>query len=341
MSGMAPPPPPRGRHLTARDALYVVGIVFLALVILTGRSVRHAGKEMSSGWERTMVLAVGEPAGWIADRLPLQNLVADATRPLKSGDDLSSGPGGFDENGTAAANTGVPPVTPDAFDPVALGQKAVPPARPLQTVLVTGDSMSLILDAEIARRFAGTSVKTVRDPHVGTGLSITGIVDWGKLSVAQVRKDKPDAIVVFIGANEGFPLKYAGKEAQCCGPQWAAAYATRARTLMNTFRQAGRARVYWLLLPAPRDSDRQKISKVVRLADTVAASPYGAQVRLLDMSPIFTPGFRYRDAMPVGGEDRLVRQADGIHLNQAGNAVAADEVLRAMRADYGDAVPGG
>ena len=25
MSGMAPPPPPRGRHLTARDALYVVG----------------------------------------------------------------------------------------------------------------------------------------------------------------------------------------------------------------------------------------------------------------------------------------------------------------------------
>jgi hypothetical protein len=319
----------------------VVGIVVCVLVVLVGRSVRHAGKEMAHGWERTMVLAVGEPAGWIADKLPFQEIVADATKPLKSGDDLASAPGGFDETGAATASTGVPPVTPDAFDPVALGEKAVVPPRPLKTVLVTGDSMSLILDAEIARRFAGSGIETVRDPHVGTGLSITGIVDWGKLSRSQVSKHEPEAIVVFIGANEGFPLKYAGRSVKCCGPEWASAYSTRARTLMNTFRQAGEARVYWLLLPAPRDPDRQKISRVVNLADTVAASPYGAQVRLLDMSAIFTPDFTYRDAMAVDGQDRLVRQADGIHLNQAGNAIAADEVVKALRADFGDQVPGG
>jgi hypothetical protein len=335
---MAPPPPPRGRHLTARDALLVIGIVVFVLVVVVGRSVRHAGKEMSSGWERTMVLAVGEPAGWLADKLPFQKLVADATKPLKSGDDLSSAPGGFDETG-AAATTGVPPVTPDAFDPAAIGAKPVAP-RPLKTVLVTGDSMSLILDAEIARRLASSGIKVVRDPHVGTGLSITGIVDWGKLSTSQIKKDEPDAIVVFIGANEGFPLKYAGKSHNCCDSAWAAAYGTRARQLMNNYRQDGTARVYWLLLPAPRDADRQKISKVVRAADTVAASPYGAQVRLLDMSPIFTPDFKYRDAMDVGGDEKIVRQSDGIHLNQAGNALAADEVMKALRADYGDQVPG-
>src|SRR5690349_4826423 len=198
MSGMAPPPPPRGRHLTARDALYVVGIVVFLLVILTGRSVRHAGKEMKSGWERSMVLAVGEPAGWIADQLPLQDLVADATEPLKSGDDLSGGEGGFDESGTAAASTGVAPVTPDAFNPVALGQEAKAPPRPLKTVLVTGDSMSQILDAELARRFAGSDVKVVRDPRLGSGLSISTLVDWGKLSNNQVGKYAPDAIVYFV-----------------------------------------------------------------------------------------------------------------------------------------------
>jgi len=335
---MAPPPPPRGRHLTARDALVVAGIVVFALVILAGRSVRHAGKEMSSGWERTLVLAVGEPAGWLADTLPLQSLVADVTEPLKSGDDLSAGPGGFDA-GSAATATGVAPVTPDAFDPVALGDKA-PAPRALKTVLVTGDSMSMPLDAEVARRLAGGSIRTLRDPHVGTGLSITGIVDWGKLSVNQVKNKKPDAIVVFIGANEGFPLKYAGRQVNCCGPAWAAAYATRARTLMNTYRQGGVARVYWLLLPGPRDPDRQKISKAVNLADTVAAQPYRAQVRLLDMSAIFTPDFRYRDAMSVGGQDTIVRRPDGIHLNDAGSAIAADEVLKALRADYGDQVGG-
>lgn len=341
MSGMAPPPPPRGRHLTARDALYVVGIVVFLLVILTGRSVRHAGKEMSGGWERTMVLAVGEPAGWIADRLPLQDLVADATDPLKSGDDVGDGPGGFDDSGNATTQTGVPPVTPDAFDRAELGEEPEAPSRPLKTVLVTGDSMSQILDAEIARRFAGSDVEVVREPKLGSGLSISTLLDWGKQSVHQVGKYAPDAIVFFVGANDGYPLKYAGKSYECCGPEWAAAYATRARTVMNTFRQAGEARVYWLLLPAPRDPDRVKIARVLRLADTVAGSPYGAQVRLLDMSPIFTPDFSYRDSMDVDGKETLVRQSDGIHLNQAGNEIAADTVMDAMRADYGDQVPGG
>lgn len=340
MSGMAPPPPPRGRHLTARDALYVVGIVVFLLVILTGRSVRHAGQEMAHGWERTMVLAVGEPAGWVADKLPLQDVVADVTDPLKSGEDLGAGAGGFDETGGAAASTGIPPVTPDAFDPAALGEDPVAP-RELQTVLVTGDSMSMPLDAEIARETAGSDVKAVRDPHVGTGLTITDLVDWGKLSVRQVEKESPEAVVVFIGANDGYPLRYAGQEHECCGPEWAAAYATRARTMMNTYRQAGAARVYWLLLPAPRDPRRQRISRAVNLAVTAAAQPYLAQVRVVDLPAIFTPDFQYRDAMPVDGEDRLVRQSDGIHLNPAGAAIAADTVLEALRADFGDQVPGG
>jgi lysophospholipase L1-like esterase len=340
MSGMAPPPPPRGRHLTARDALIVAGIVVCCLVILVGRSVRHAGNEMTPGWERTLVLAVGRPAGWVADKLPLENLVADATKPLKSGEDFSSGPGAFASSASGAAAGGVVPVTPDAFDPVALGAKPGP-ARPLKTVLVTGDSMSLLLDAQVARRLTAGSIKTIRDPHLGTGLSVPGVADWGRLSVAQVKHDRPDAVVVFIGANEGYPLNYAGRSYQCCGPQWAAAYATRARTVMNTFRQGGVARVYWLLLPAPRDPRRQKISTSVNLADSAAAAPYRAQVRLLDMSAIFTPGGRYRDAMSVNGSDQIVRQADGIHLNQAGASIAADAVVRALRIDYGRQVPGG
>ncbi|MEO6496532.1 MAG: hypothetical protein ABIO51_03510 [Solirubrobacteraceae bacterium] len=59
------------------------------------------------------------------------------------------------------------------------------------------------------------------------------------------------------------------------------------------------------------------------------------------MSEIFTPDFEYSDALEVDGEEKLVRQADGIHLNQAGNVIAADEVIEAMRTDYGDQVPTG
>jgi hypothetical protein len=208
------------------------------------------------------------------------------------------------------------------------------PRKPLGTLLVTGDSLSQPLDQEMARRLAG-SVKVVRDPHIGTGISKSIIVDWGKLSAAQVKKDSPDAVVVFIGANEGFPMKGAdGREVKCCGVDYAALYASRVRQMMNTYRQAGAARVYWLTLPAPRDPARQKIARTVNAAISVAAEPWRSQVRVFDTVPIFTPGFQYRDAMDVGGQEKIVRESDGIHLNPTGSALLAEKLLPVIDRDF-------
>ena len=71
--------------------------------------------------------------------------------------------------------------------------------------------------------------------------------------------------------------------------------------MMNTYRQGGSARVYWLTLPIPRDGDLAEVARAVNAAIEVAAQPYRAQVRVLDMSELFTPGGRYRDAMTVDG----------------------------------------
>jgi hypothetical protein len=132
---------------------------------------------------------------------------------------------------------------------------------------------------------------------------------------------------MFLGANEGFPMR--GLE--CCGREWAAEYAFRARRVMNALRRDGAARVYWLTLPAPRDSDRREIARSVNAAIAVAASPYRAHVRVLDMAALFTPGFRYRDAM----NDEIVRESDGIHLSGRGAELAADRVIAALRRDFG------
>src|SRR3712207_8526623 len=37
----------------------------------------------------------------------------------------------------------------------------------------------------------------------------------------------------------------------------------RVRQLMNTYRRAGTARVYWITVPTPRDPDRQEIARTV------------------------------------------------------------------------------
>ena len=329
------PPTPKGRRLTARHAFVVVFLCALLLVLFEGASIRDAGEEMDPGIGRDLTLAIGEPTGWLADRLPFDDWTDDALAFLE--DEGVGEAGAFDAAGSGAAGgRAVPPVPPTSFDPAELGSAATP-AGELSTMLVTGDSLAMPLDTELARRMAdeGGDVEVERDPHVGTGISKAGLVDWGRLSTEQVAEHEPQAVVVFIGANEGFELPGpGGGSIECCGPDWAAGFAYRVRRMMNTYRRDGAARVYWLTLPAPREKDRQEIARSVNAAIEVAAQPYRAQVRVLDMNAIFTPGGEYRDAMEVNGRRQIVREADGIHLNGRGAEIAADAVLEAVDGDF-------
>ena len=330
---------PTGRRLRARDAILCVFVAVVLRLLLEGESIRASGEKMDPGVERTVVRAVGGPAGWLADRLPLADAVSGATAWLSPDEKLTGGAGAFQTPpagvDAAASRAGAPaPVTEESFDAAALGEQPKRLAK-LGTLLVTGDSLAQPLDVELARRLASSGVRTVRDAHLGTGISKSDLVDWGQLSVQQVRERRPDAVVMFLGANEGFPLPGAGgRQLQCCGPAWAAQYATRARRMMQTYRRRGAARVYWLTLPLPRDGARQKIARSVNAAILVAAQPFRAQVRVLDMTALFTPGGRYRAAMPIGGRNTIVRRPDGIHLNDAGSRLAADAVIARLRGDF-------
>src|ERR1700709_1295246 len=86
---------PTGRVLRARDALVCVFVAVIALLLIEGASIRNSGKKMDSGRQRSVVLAVGHPAGWLADQLPLADIAHDLTASLSPDDDLSGGPGGF------------------------------------------------------------------------------------------------------------------------------------------------------------------------------------------------------------------------------------------------------
>jgi len=332
----APPTPPREpRRFSARDALVAIGICALLLVLFEGPSIKRGGEKMDDGLWKQALLAVGKPADAFGDVVPLPEIGDELTGWL-SPDGESGGPGSFEATAAGAGEPGeIPPVTEDYFDPRALGEET-PEPRELDTVLVTGDSLAMPLDAELARRLSDQGIEVLRDPKIGTGISKAEIGDWGSISVQQTEDEEPDAIVIFIGANEGFPMpKAGGGTVDCCGADWAAEYATRARQMMDTYRQEGEARVYWLTLPLPRDDGRQDVARVVNEAIRVASQPFRVHVRVLDMTELFTPGDKYRDSMEIDGEDRIVRESDGIHLNDEGAELAADRVLDALGSDFG------
>ncbi len=99
------------RRFRARDAVLAVSLVSALLILFAGASVRRAGEQMSPGIGRDLVLAVGRPAGWLADRLPLQHAAHRATAWLSPDQSLGGG-GGF--TAAAASGSGVPrsPRTP-------------------------------------------------------------------------------------------------------------------------------------------------------------------------------------------------------------------------------------
>jgi len=170
------------------------------LLIFAGGSVRKAADELKPGLGRDIVKAVGGPAGWVSDRLPF----ADTRRDLTSlalartsscqGQGFRAGPGGAGR-----------PVAPAPTSP-----------QPLHRLLVTGDSLSTPLDIEIARKLAdqGAGVQVTRDPHLATGISNTGLVDWGQLSSTQGipgrSRRRPFSS---SGANEGYPMPGAQRTA--------------------------------------------------------------------------------------------------------------------------------
>lgn len=314
------------RRFSARDAIITVFVTAFVLVLFQGNSMKHAGERLKPGIQREVVLAVGKPAGWIADQLPLHTVAHDLTAGLSPDTQLAE-EGGFDQPPAAGAVNEVPVVTPDAFAPEAIGAKPAA-KRPLKKLLVTGDSLSQPLDADLGKALAGQGVKVTRDAHIGTGISATDLLDWGRLATTQA-KDEPDAVVMFIGANDTYPMKDPAtkKDIGCCDVRWATIYANRARGMMNTYRRGGKTHIYWLTIPAQREKGRQSAAKVVNAAIRVAAQPWGSQVTIVDTGATFSPGDQYRDAMDIGGKKTIVRRSDGIHLNDAGAQLLSDQLV--------------
>jgi hypothetical protein len=215
---------------------------------------------------------------------------------------------------------------------VPVGAAAAPASR--GRVLATGDSMIQYVDFALRARLRPQQLKVRSDAHVGTGISKPFQLDWVRHARSIAASYRPKASVVFIGANDGFPMRWHGHQVQCCSSNWVRAYAGRVRAMMRALERGGSARVYWLTLPDARPHGFEKIfrrvNKALRLA---AAAEHGRGVRLLDMGRIFTPKGRFRRSMKHNGRRIVVRQDDGIHLNRAGAGIAAGAVVRAMRRD--------
>lgn len=207
-----------------------------------------------------------------------------------------------------------------------------PPEKPV--LLATGDSLMQGVDASLSDALTEFTVATTARP----GAEI-GTTDWPGLARRQAARYRPSVTVVTIGGVEGYPFRTpGGASVPCCGEPWQAAYAGRVRAVMDAFRRGGRARVFYLTVPLPRQAARVPITRAVN--DAILRAARGAAgVTVLQMDRLFTPD-GYRETLRDGGRDVDVREFDGVHLNASGTSIAARETTKAVRGEP-TMIPGG
>ena len=184
------------------------------LLFFAGGAVR-AADELARG-RRDIVRRSASRAGWVGRRAAVAGTRRDLTAWLSPDQKLTrqtASPGHAADGGVAIAVRSSTPV-------------ARPQPQPLHTLLVTGDSLSTPLDIELARELAdqGAGVQVIREPHLGTGISKSLLVDWGQLSVDQVAQGPARRRRRLHRRQRGLPDARAegGKQVECCGADWAA-----------------------------------------------------------------------------------------------------------------------
>jgi hypothetical protein len=186
------------------------------------------------------------------------------------------------------------------------------------------------LDGFLSDRL-GNRAQVFRDVVPASGVSKPGGINWVTRAQSKGRRIRPDATVVFLGANEGFDMRTpSGQIFSCCSAGWLGEYTRRVRTMMQAYSRRARGKVFWLQMPQVRYPERHQLQLDVNAAIRRAADGLPG-VRVLRLDRIFTPGDRYRDFMTYRGRRTRVRAGDGIHLTLAGARIAADQVYAALR----------
>jgi lysophospholipase L1-like esterase len=203
-------------------------------------------------------------------------------------------------------------------------------ANPLR-VLVIGDSLGIDLGETLVDDLAGTGVvQPVLDGHVSTGLARPDYFDWPAELQADLEHDRPEVVVVFMGANDAQGMLIGDVAYQFGTQPWEAAYEARAASLMEEATEAG-ARVVWVGLPPMASPGLDQAMEVIDRLDEQAAAANPAVLYVPSRAVLGGPGGSYAAYLPgPSGALVEVRTPDGIHLTNAGAKLLARAVIRAM-----------
>ncbi|MDE3087543.1 MAG: DUF459 domain-containing protein, partial [Acidobacteriota bacterium] len=337
--GLTPLPAAEGvvwRPQPWRRALAAGLVAFGLWTLLDAPTLLRNAQGSPLGVRRSVAVSLLRPVAAVSDGLGLSHLVGAADRLMGR-----HGPGVVQVVGPSTPNrrahrarvVAAPPPRPatDALPPLPV-PSAVAPLR----VLVVGDSLGVDFGGPFADTLAATGVVAAAvDAHVDTGLARPDYFDWPGELQGDLGRDHPQAVVVFLGANDPQNLVDGGSARAFGTPAWDTSYATRVGQFMAEATGAG-ARVLWVGMPPMQDQGLDDEMQHLDALYQMEAAAHPGVTFLSSWTVLGSPQGGYSEYLPgAGGAPVAVREPDGTHLSPGGAERLAQAVVAAMDRGWG------
>jgi lysophospholipase L1-like esterase len=205
----------------------------------------------------------------------------------------------------------------------------VEPGKP-RVVALAGDSMMAVgLSSTLMRQAAGNkNLRIVKVFRSGTGLARPEVFNWMNEYPAMLGAEKPDVVIVAMGANDGQGFVVDGKVLPCGSEDWRKVYQERVANYLAMVEASG-ARVVWVGLPPMRVSVYdEKIAGINRIAYTVVSQSPQA-VWWNPASYVGDEAGKFREFVTLAnGRTMRLRAEDGIHFSDEGAGLLTTVLMK-------------
>lgn len=202
------------------------------------------------------------------------------------------------------------------------------------TVLEIGDSLGNDLGWGLARQLGPASgLDLVQVDKSASGLANSSFYDWPAQLAVDLGQYHPQLVLVSLGGNDEQGLEVDGSAVQFPSPAWQTAYVARVRQLVSEATAAG-AYVLWVGLPVMQQGSYSAGIEILNSLYQRALAPTPTASFISTWSVFANPQGAFQPEAVVDGTPALLRQSDGVHYSEAGEAVIATYAIRQMALLY-------
>ncbi len=315
--------------------------LLLAALLTSGKIVEIAQRQ-EFGEARDRQLAVAEGLDRVANFLSL-NRPYDTIRSIRgAGEDVGERVDTIEEVAVSTSTTVTPTTSSEAPNDgttstttttiVAVPLRTVGVERPL-TVLVAGDSQAEYLGQAVTTEHPGWALEVDIDDRISTSLARPDYFNWPAHLASVAADATPEAVVLFIGANDHQDMVDSTGERLVEGTlPWQAEWTHRLELTLDLF-AGGDTRVFWVTQPPMRDGD---LDEGMELINSLAQPVVAARefVTAVDIWELFGGTDGYQDRVTRDGESIDARVSDGVHLTRSAASWVADLVFEEMSEEW-------